>query len=386
MGFDFIEISLRTMEGTATWQNRLWESIYQKAQRENNLSYFRMNNNRPNLGRNRNSQNRNRRGRGGGRGGGFLPTIDQSNALIPRSSQGNRSSRNNMRNSQNSRLQPMSNANSHEVLRNSHSNFNRLNVSPSNPRRKRKSTNIKLDPVSQSNNNSPPKKKKKLTLDDLGNIAPAAPYSDFSHTGIQLDPNANYKINPYRPPRARRVIPRGGLDLNTKNQMREILAGLHYTVRKEIERQQITFVELTRIRTENTAIKERVTYGNILTKNWVDSSEMIVGKMTDFYDKYCSQDIEVFGGQLVQVVCCDSRGEVVLDPVKPGEKISRPNKIIEIAADLNARIEVNNFFIDSFFDDKVQLKFEEVLDVLDGRFKKEFMLRCELVDETQRKN
>lgn len=371
MEYDFSEVSLRTNEGVVNCKQSLWNNIYTRAIRESTLKYVNLRSITGNTNLNNNRENNLE-----------LPSISETNGIM-RNSRSSNGSRNGWRNIDRNRLPVVDN--SLDNLRNSHSSLN-VNQNNRGRRKERKSHNIKLDPinnnsVNQQENNIPKKKKKKLTLDDLGNIALAAPYGDFKTTGIIVDPRSSYKISPYKPPRAPRKIILGGLDLSTKNQLREILAGLHYSIRKEIEKQQITYVELTRILKENRLIDERVTYGNLMTKQWVKGSEMILNSMTDYYDKYSEKKIDIKGGDLIKIVCCDSKGQIVLEPPKEGGKEeSKANRIVEVASELSARVEVNEFFIECFFNEKVQLGFEEMLDVLDGRFKKEFLLRSELAD------
>lgn len=358
MGFDYLEISLKTGEGFGASQDVLFRRILGKAMIEASG----------------NGSSRQRNGGNTRPSGSTLPIINQPPGA-------------GTRNPNRSRLNPGGRNSQQQTsylnARRSQNNFasQSLNASPQRsahePRRRK--SNVKLNPIKKL-----PEPKKKYTLEDLGNIGLAAPNGNFLVTGIRLDPRSTYKIKPYKPPRARRVRI-GGLDLTTKNLIREILAGLHYLIRKEIERQQLTFVELTRIRKEALAIKDRTLYANLIIQNWIKGSEGYVLKMTDHYEKYFDKEINVHDGNLVQVVCCDSSGEAILEPLIEGqEETGRAHRILDKTSELKAKVDVNQFFIDSYFDDCVSLSFDQMLDVLDGRFKNEFKLRCDIIDEVTR--
>ena len=234
------------------------------------------------------------------------------------------------------------------------------------------------------------KNRKGLTIDKLGNVTSATPINKRLCLGRPNRSRATlgyYEIAPYRvQPSKVKKAENNEIPSHLKIIVREVLAGLQFAIRKEIESQQLTMTELFRILEENRGYDNRAEIVSRIAWTSCERSAASIRNLTDYYERNYSKLAELAHLDMVTFVVggVDLYDEEVQTGPQPMNQtnLKLADLTVDKACEFRSLVEVNNFFIETYFEEKVNLSFEDMLEVLQNQFKKEFTAKAGLQDAT----
>lgn len=156
----------------------------------------------------------------------------------------------------------------------------------------------------------------------------------------------------------------GGLDPKVRTQLREILNGLNESVKRDIHQSQGHFNDLLRIRGEGKLLSKQIDSNVEIFKQQISKNENLTVQLTKYHSKNENLTLEGDNSVVDKIIARDQNSK----------------KLIDILSELKSNDEVNSFFIEQYIDGNINLSFDDVLGVLEKKYKGEFSMKCQMRD------